>query len=218
MRENQLQRNKIHVAPGNNRFGRGPRIPELPTSHQTPGIRGADDENVAIDPTRNVPALLTFIANKLSVSAAVTYKTALDVSLIEWRILVHLAIEPNLSGARICEIVGLDKASVSRAANALASRGLITVSAADGRRNSLALTPAGRRLHNKGMPLAREREERLLSGLTVAERETLIDLLTRTHAQLDKVAALRIASSEVPRTKSGDAVQVPTRARTPKRA
>lgn len=177
--------------PGNRRIGRLPRLPELPA--REPAAQGT-----VIDLGRNVPALLTHIANKLSASAALTYKTALDVSLIEWRILVQLAIEPHLSGNRICAIVGLDKASVSRAVTSLEARGLITVAAADGRRNDLALTPAGRRLHDRGMPLAREREERLLSDLTAAERETLIDLLRRTHARLDHVAAMPVAPAEDP--------------------
>jgi DNA-binding MarR family transcriptional regulator len=154
--------------------------------------KGSDRQQTgpAIDQKRNVPALLTFIVNKLSSSASIAYSKALGVTLTEWRILVQLAVQPNISGNRICAIAGLDKASVSRAVHILEARGLIEVSAADGRSNDLALTPKGRRLHDQGMPFAQERERRLLSGLAASEREVLIDLLTRIYAQLDHVAAL----------------------------
>jgi DNA-binding MarR family transcriptional regulator len=143
-----------------------------------------------IDQETNVPALITFIANKLSSSASTAYRGELGVGLIEWRVLVQLAIEPNISANRICAIVGLDKAAVSRAVRSLADRGLVKVSADNGRRNSLALTPAGRRLHDRGMPVARERERRLLTGLSATERDILIRLLTRLHERLPRVAAL----------------------------
>ena len=53
-----------------------------------------------LDLDRYVPALITFIANKLSRSATVVYQKRFGVNVTEWRILSLLAIEPEISAAR----------------------------------------------------------------------------------------------------------------------
>ena len=67
-----------------------------------------------LDLDRYVPALITFIANKLSRSATVVYQKRFGVNVTEWRILSLLAIEPEISAARICHVIGFDKGPVSR--------------------------------------------------------------------------------------------------------
>ena len=67
-----------------------------------------------LDLDRYVPALITFIANKLSRSATVLYQKRFGVNVTEWRILSLLAIEPEISAARICHVIGFDKGPVSR--------------------------------------------------------------------------------------------------------
>ena len=48
-----------------------------------------------LDLDRYVPALITFIANKLSRSATTLYQKRFGVNVTEWRILSLLAIEPT---------------------------------------------------------------------------------------------------------------------------
>ena len=48
-----------------------------------------------LDLDRYVPALITFIGNKLSNSATVTYQKRFGVNVTQWRILSQLAIEPG---------------------------------------------------------------------------------------------------------------------------
>ena len=67
-----------------------------------------------LDLDRYVPALITFIANKLSRGATVVYQKRFGVNVTEWRILSLLAIEPEISAARICHVIGFDKGPVSR--------------------------------------------------------------------------------------------------------
>ena len=49
-----------------------------------------------LDLDRYVPALITFIANKLSNSATVLYQERICVNVTEWRIMALLAIEPGI--------------------------------------------------------------------------------------------------------------------------
>ena len=141
-----------------------------------------------LDLDRYVPALITFIANKLSRSATVFYQSAFGVNVTEWRILSLLAIEPEISASRICHVIGFDKGPVSRTLAGCRSAGWSHPGRRqDGRTHSISLTAKGRATHDKVIVVALERERRLLSCLKQDEREILIGLLLRVHGNLDAV-------------------------------
>jgi DNA-binding MarR family transcriptional regulator len=142
-----------------------------------------------LDLDRYVPALITFIGNKLSRSATTLYQQAFGVSVTEWRILSLLAIEPGIPAARICQVIGYDKGPVSRTLAGLEKRGLVTIATdpEDGRSHSISLTVRGRSVHDQVIAVALERERRLLTCLREDEREQLIDLLLRVHGNLGAV-------------------------------
>ena len=142
-----------------------------------------------LDLERYVPAFVTFIANKLSRTATVLYQKKFGVNVTEWRIMSLLAIEPGITAARICSVIGFDKGPVSRTLAAMQKRNLIEIKAGpkDGRTNSISLSAKGRTKHNAVIVSALERERRLLSCLSPRERETLIDLLRRVHSNIASV-------------------------------
>ena len=163
-------------------------------NRQTRGARypaTAKDEKVELilDLDRYVPALITFIANKLSRSATALYQERFTVNVTEWRILALLAIEPRISAARICQVIGFDKGPVSRTLAVMEENGLVAIKAdlEDGRTSSISLTAKGAAIHDSVIVVALERERRLLSCLSKSERETLIGLLRRVHGNLDAV-------------------------------
>jgi DNA-binding MarR family transcriptional regulator len=142
-----------------------------------------------LDLDRYVPALLTFVANKLSHSASATYQRRFGVNVTEWRIMSLLAIEPGIAAARICQVIGFDKGPVSRTLASLERRGLVVTQEdpGDARRRLIRLADQGERLHDEIILVALDREQRLLACLTPEQRETLIDLLNRVHANLPAV-------------------------------
>lgn len=144
-----------------------------------------------LDMRRYVPAYLTGIANKLSRGASQHYLDAFGVGIETWRLLVLLAVERSVPAQHACRVIGMDKASVSRAFKAMRARGLITVGldAADGRLRVATITPAGRALHDRIRGLALERERALLEVLAPHERELLLGLLHRLHENLPAVEA-----------------------------
>jgi DNA-binding MarR family transcriptional regulator len=150
----------------------------------------AKSDNVpVIDLERYVPALITFIANKLSRSATALYQRRFKVNVTEWRILVLLAIEPGIPASRICHVIGFDKGPVSRTLSVMQERDLVTIKTdpKDGRTHSISLAPKGREIHDRIMVIALDRERRLLACLREDEREMLIDLLGRVHGNLGAV-------------------------------
>ena len=150
-------------------------------------IATADGPRLNLD--RYVPAFITFIANKLSNSATVSYQRQFGVTVTEWRIMSQLAIEPGISASRICNVIGFDKGPVSRTLSMLQKRGLVTIRPApdDGRTHAISLTARGRAIHDKVIVAALERERRLLSCLKKDERDMLINLLRRLHDNLGAV-------------------------------
>ncbi len=142
-----------------------------------------------LDLTSYVPALLTFVSNKLSRSGSALYRRHFGVGIIEWRILAMLAVEPSIPATRVCQVIGLDKGPVSRSLAFMERRGLVTIRAdeADTRRRLATLTPAGRALHDRIIVVALERERRLLSCLTPEQRAALVELLNLLHDNLAAV-------------------------------
>jgi DNA-binding MarR family transcriptional regulator len=159
------------------------------TRNSQPAVPGKMRSGQVLDLDRYVPALITFIANKLSRSATALYQKRFGVNVTEWRILALLAIEPAISAARICHVIGYDKGPVSRTLAMMEERGLVTIrpDKRDGRTHAISLTPKGQSTHDQVIALALERERRLLSCLRNDEREALINLLVRIHGNLDAV-------------------------------
>lgn len=154
-----------------------------------PATSGAPAPGRRLDLDRYVPALITFIANKLSHSATALYQKHYAVNVTEWRILSLLAIEPGITASRICHVIGFDKGPVSRTLALMRTRGLIAIKAdpRDGRSHSISLTAKGMTTHDRIIAVALERERRLLDCLDRSERETLIALLLRVHSNVDAV-------------------------------
>jgi len=146
----------------------------------------APKERGLIDLQNYVPAYLTFIANKWSRSASRLYLTRFGIGIEAWRIMVLLAIEGPITANRICQVIFMDKGSVSRSLKAMHRMGLVSLTdnPADARQRFSALTEAGFDLHDRIVGLALTREARLLACLDEKERETLTRLLARVHANL----------------------------------
>lgn len=144
-----------------------------------------------LDLDNYVPALITFVSNKLSAGASNTYRKLFDVGITEWRIIALLAIEPSIPANRICQVIGFDKALVSRSVQLMADRGIVSIvpDDTDARRKTIALTKAGNDLHDRIIQVALEREQLLLQDLAPEERLTLIRLLHRLHARVADVNA-----------------------------
>jgi DNA-binding MarR family transcriptional regulator len=156
-----------------------------------------------IDLDRYVPAYLTWIANKLSRGASQTYLKVFAVGIETWRCLVLLAIHQSISAQEVSQIIGMDKASVSRCFKSMQGKGLILMGldASDGRVRIATLTPKGRALHDQIRDLALERERALLSALSESDADTLLRLLRRLHDNLPAVeeATARYVGKRYPR-------------------
>jgi DNA-binding MarR family transcriptional regulator len=145
----------------------------------------------AIDLEHYIPAYFTFIGNKLARGASNHYLKTYGVGIETWRIMVMLAIEGRVTAQRVCQVIGMDKASASRTFKTMHGKSLIEFSSddLDGRLRYAAFTPKGRKMHDSIMRFALHREEAFLSVLQPQEVDTLRDLLHRLHDNLPMVEA-----------------------------
>ena len=158
----------------------------LRSKARRPGPHATDSTRIsahALDLDHYVPAYLTFLAGKISNSASATYRPEFGVGITDWRIMALLATEPWISAGRVCDVIGLDKAAVSRSVREMKKLGIVEADE-DQYRQLIALTRKGLGLHDRIVKLSLEREQQLLKNFSAAERKLLINFLSRMHAQV----------------------------------
>lgn len=101
-------------------------------------------------------------------------------------ILIFLTVRDGASASEFCEFSGHLKASVSRAVILLDKKKLIRrePDKADSRRQLLYLTPEGRALYERYIPMLKAREAAMLACLSADERAQFGRLLDRLAAHV----------------------------------
>lgn len=139
-----------------------------------------------LDLTRYTPALVTFLVNKISTGSTQIYSELFDISVTEWRIVSLLAVEHPIVAKRVSEVIGLDKATVSRSINRLEKEGYLCLSIDenDRRANFVELSEKGINLHNQVIDIALDRERAMLEALTQDEIEQFIRILNKLNQNI----------------------------------
>ncbi|MEQ9811272.1 MAG: hypothetical protein RLO50_00710, partial [Azospirillaceae bacterium] len=92
---------------------------------------------------------------------------------------------PGIPAARVCEFLGMDKALVSRALARLDAQGYLAFAAAgSARRKAWRLNESGHALQERILDLALQREARLLTGVTDAQKEAFLAVARQMMANL----------------------------------
>jgi DNA-binding MarR family transcriptional regulator len=131
-----------------------------------------------------LPYLLAVTASAVSDRIAEAYRERFGFRIPEWRVLVVLGDAGPQTQRDLVRATLMDKVAVNRACKALEERGLASrrANTRDGRSHHLELTPEGRTVHERIMPLALEMEHGILGELTAEERQLLQRLLARVRA------------------------------------
>jgi DNA-binding MarR family transcriptional regulator len=140
---------------------------------------------------RSISYLIGAISNILSIGGSRLYRRAYNIGLTEWRLMWILAIAPRITAQRASQIMGVDKAAISRALAGLERRELVRVAPdpSDSRQRIIELSETGAQLHSQIIVVAKERERRLLAPFTRDEVRVLAGLLRRMHANAVNVNA-----------------------------
>ncbi len=128
-----------------------------------------------------IPYRLSFTSNLVSDAISSAYEALFGLKIPEWRLIAVIAEDSGLTQQEIGVRTRMEKITVSRAAIALADRGLIerAPSAADRRARSLVLTPLGRKLYAEVAPKALELEAQIFGGFEAEELTRFVNMLRR---------------------------------------
>ena len=138
-------------------------------------------------PSAVIATRVNWLSSKLVTTATATFGE-LDLGFLNARIILALGRRPQITAARLSEVIGVDPAAVSRALRELKSRNL--VEEARGVVRSLSLTPEGDVRREQVEKISDEREARMLRGFSDTEASRLLDYLDRMLAHMDDVGAL----------------------------
>ena len=139
---------------------------------------------------RTSPTIATrinWLGNRLVTSASATYGQ-IGLGFLDARLVNLLGRRPDITAARISEILGVDAAAVSRAVTTLKGRKLIAE--ARGPLRALSLTDEGRAVGRHTGRISDEREARLLRGFSEQETEQMLSLLNRLLENMTEVALI----------------------------
>lgn len=128
-----------------------------------------------------LPYRLSITTNLVSDAIAGTYDRLFGLTIAQWRLIAVLAENDGLTQQAIGVRTRMDKVTVSRAAIALAARGLIRRMPNDHDRRSLLLllTADGRALYAEVAPKALELEARIFGRFGQAELAQFTAMLRR---------------------------------------
>lgn len=127
----------------------------------------------------HIGVLLSSVGTRLNRGATAYYRSAWNLSMVEWRLMMVLKDTEALNVGELSEAADLDKAAVSRSLALLEERKLISVeqTRTRGRAAIARLTAEGRKLSEKLLRISREREAALFKYVTPADKENLKALL-----------------------------------------
>lgn len=143
------------------------------------------------DLPRFFPYRVAVLAERVSQAISQVYLDRFDLSRAEWRVVAALGCNEKMAAKDIGPYSALDKMQVSRAVARLEQEGLIrrVGDKADGRAKIISLTPAGRTLYQRIVPLALAREAYLLEALEPNEGEILSKAMDRLLARAESLIA-----------------------------
>jgi DNA-binding MarR family transcriptional regulator len=144
-------------------------------------------KKVALHLEEYVPGLLAWLSNKLAASASQAYRQQFGLGIVEWRILAYLAVYDWGTGAQMSQLMGMDKAAISRGASFLQTKKFIKSRAGFGRNLEFGLTAKGHEIHDRIIRLALARQDALLSGLS---KKDVAVLISHLHVLLNNLPSV----------------------------
>lgn len=138
---------------------------------------------------RHATAQINMLANKLMLKSSVAYTKKFGIGMMEWRVISVLFSNPNSSVQNISDILGLDKAAVSRTIKKLNEKKYLEISgdSDDKRIYVINLTEFGQEIYEVASDFSIEREKQLLETLDDTEKDQLFNILKKLRNNVDQM-------------------------------
>jgi DNA-binding MarR family transcriptional regulator len=135
----------------------------------------------AVPPVRRVLMALARRLFQICTTATAEVLAPEDLTPLQYAVIAYVEGEPDIDQNGLAARLGVDRNNASLLVEQLEAKRLIErrVNGADRRARLLRVTPRGKRLYDRLMPAVFGAQQRLLTLLTPAEREQLLDVLVR---------------------------------------
>lgn len=123
-----------------------------------------------------------------------------QLRMVTFSALMIIVDKPGLRQSQLAEILSMERSNVVLIVDELENRELVTRERTVGDRRAYALkvTLAGRRLHDQALAAVKQHEERMMAGLTEAERLALfkgLRIIEKNGRNDDDTHAGKVSSS-----------------------
>lgn len=135
-----------------------------------------------------LPYRLATLANRISYAIAEAYSSRFHLTIPAWRVMAVLGLEDNLTAADLVSRTAMDKVAISRAVSSLLDMECVhrELDEDDRRRALLTLTPKGRDIYQRIIPLARCYEQDLLNQLSGDEQQALKQITNKLQKRVNQ--------------------------------
>lgn len=136
-----------------------------------------------------LPYRLSVVTNRISSLIASTYSERFNIRIPEWRVIAILGEQSGLNGTEISKRTAMDKVTVTRAIQALESKGHVSrfPSKTDGRVSHFALNDSGERIYSEIAPVALNWESVIKQALSDDDLRGLDQVLIKLSNRLDEL-------------------------------
>lgn len=126
------------------------------------------------------------VTQNVAIAALERAFAPLHMSPTRYALLVHARELPGATQTQLAELIGADRSTIVPMLNDMERRGLIhrVRALVDRRATEIRITPKGRTLLRRLIPLAEAHERRMTRGLSAADRATLGELLAALRRNL----------------------------------
>jgi len=116
-----------------------------------------------------------------------TQEAGFDLTPVQFAALDAIYTHQGSDQAFIAEIIGYDRATIGGVINRLVTKGLVrrVVNTQDRRSRALSLTAKGNKVRLVLLPIVQELQKEILSPLSIAEQEKLIQLIRQVALPAD---------------------------------
>lgn len=128
-----------------------------------------------------IPYQLSVLSLKISKGIAEHYQDQFGINTSEWRVLIILYKNPDITAKKIAQLSQMDKVRISRTLKSLVTKDYLNQSPhpLDARAKNYELNDRGRYLMRAVIPDALRYEEELLKQLSKDERQQLQHLISK---------------------------------------
>lgn len=145
------------------------------------------DGTEILDISNYAPFLLNAVSNAWGRKTSTIYRRDFGLGLVEWRVIAMLNIEPEITASRICDVIRLDKAAVSRSLKVLLQKGLLQYEQVsnDPRKRLWRLSEEGLKTHEALLAVALSCESELVSDIPQDELNVFLQVMRQMLTNID---------------------------------